>query len=873
MPLLRMPILQIRLTKPVHAVMMAKRVTVITVLGVQMVAATEAKLLDLLGGPKQYQVPLYQRTYSWGPDQLAKLWEDLVQLADDRVGSSKVTHFIGSLVLAPSPANGPTGIQDYLVVDGQQRLTTFSLLLCALRDHRAHERASERERINDQYLLNKWEPSRYLKLLPTQADRDSYLACVDNTPQAGGPDPIGAAYRFFSARIGEVEDTQRLSRIEDALMGGLAIVAVTAGDNDNVYRIFESLNNTGLKLRQADLLRNYLFMRLPNCGETAYRSLWLPLQQSLSPEDLELLFWLDLVQDDPRVKQTDIYSAHQARLERFRAEDEIEKEIARFNRLGVLLRLILDPSTENDTEVRSRLARLQAWGTTTVYPILLRLLDLRDQEKAASDEIARAMLYLESFFVRRLITGRATNNLNRILLSAVTEMDHAKPVDEAIRIYLSTGRKYYATDDEIGEAVSAAPFYLNGRSAQRKLILQWLEESYGSKEPVTLDTLTIEHVLPQTPTPQWRTMLSADLKPDETFEGVHESLVHTLGNLTLTGYNPTLSNSSFADKRELLAKSGLAMNQEIAAQPRWSRPEITARAAAIADRITREWPAPVAAPAEKADPMWEVVSRALAEIPTGAWTSYGNLAALIGVHPIAIGNKLATNPMPNAHRVLQATGKIAEGFHWLDPEQTDDPRALLGAEGVVFDDHDCADPRQRLGVVDLAQLAGVTVDELDDTLPETKTFDEGNPLDRFLAQLSRQQDLPTVNGVVAAIESWDAVGGFVLLGAGGETSCFLMARDKDHRLGSIWPVTLYPSGKCEIVFQHMSRRPPFDDIQLRMEFRERLNKIPRVDLPVAKIELRPGFPLSVLAEHSALTVFIETLNWFYEQATAQTQSS
>ncbi|MBV9445626.1 MAG: DUF262 domain-containing protein [Streptosporangiaceae bacterium] len=816
-------------------------------------------------------MPLYQRAYSWGPDQLARLWDDLLQLADDRADSQDVTHFVGSLVLAPSPANGPAGVQDYLVVDGQQRLTTFSLLLCALRDHRAREEASEQARINELYLMNKWQPSRHLKLVPTQADRNAYLACVDSTPQAGGPDPIGAAYRFFMARLGEAENEQRLAHIEDALIGGLAIVAVTAGHDDNVYRIFESLNNTGLKLTQADLLRNYLFMRLPRRGEAAYQALWLPLQQSLSPEDLELLLWLDLVQDDPRVKQTDIYSAHQVRLERLRTELEIEAEIARFNRLGVLLRLILDPSAEKDTEVRRRLTRLQAWGTTTVYPLLLRLLDLRDQGKAASEEIARAMLYLESFFVRRLITGRATNNLNRILLSAVTEMDHAKPLDEAIRLYLSTGRKYYATDDEVGKAVSAAPFYLNGRSAQRKLILQWLEESYGSKEPVTPDTLTIEHVLPQTPTRQWRTMLGEDLKPDETFEEVHEALVHTLGNLTLTGYNPSLSNSSFADKRELLAKSGLAMNQEIAAQPRWGRPEIMARAAALADRMAPVWPGPVAAPAETPDPMWEVVSRALAEIPAGAWTSYGDLAALIGVHPIAIGNKLATKPIPNAHRVLQATGKVAEGFHWLDPERTDDPRAVLEAEGVVFDDHACADPRQRLGVVDLAQLAGVTVDELEETLPDTERLDESNPLDRFLAQLSRQQDLPTVHGVIAAIESWDAIGGFILLGAGGETSCFLMARDTDHRLGNIWPVTFYPSGKCEVVFQHMSRREPFDDIQLRMEFLDRLNKIPGVDLPLAKIELRPGFPVSILADRSALTMFIDALHWFYEQATASSQ--
>ena len=126
-------------------------------------------------------------------------------------------------------------------------------------------------------------------------------------------------------------------------MSGLAIVAVTAGAGDNAYRIFESLNNTGLKLTQADLLRNYLFMRLPHRGEAVYRSLWLPLQESLDPEQLETLFWLDLVQRDPRVKQTETYAEQQKRLDRLTTEAEIEAEIVRFNRLGTYFTVILEP--------------------------------------------------------------------------------------------------------------------------------------------------------------------------------------------------------------------------------------------------------------------------------------------------------------------------------------------------------------------------------------------------------------------------------------------------------------------------------------------------------------------------------------------------
>lgn len=829
-----------------------------------MVAARETTLQELLGGAKQYQVPLYQRTYSWGREQLDKLWEDVIQLADDRVSQPDLTHFMGSLVLTPSPLNGPSGVQDWLVIDGQQRLTTLSLLLCALRDHRAQADPGERERVNELYLVNKWHKDRHTKLQPTQADRAAYLACVDCTAHAGGADPVGAAYRTFKAKLAALEDPSQADRLEDALMSGLAIIAVTTTQGDNAYRIFESLNNTGLKLTQADLLRNYLFMKLPSQGEAIYQSLWLPLQESLTPTHLEMLFWLDLVQRDHKVKQTDIYSGQQKRLEHLKTEAEIGAEIARFNKLGTLFRKILDPATEEDSHVRERLTRLQSWGSTTTYPILLHMLELREQRKATSDEIAHAILYLESFFVRRLIIGRATANLNRILYSMVSEIDRSMPIDEAIRVYLSTGRKYYASDDDIATAVSTIPFYLNGRSEQRKLILQWIEESYGSKEPVSPDKLTIEHVLPQKITPEWRHMLSQDLPEGESLDQVYSSLLHTLGNLTLTGYNPKLSNNSFADKRDLLKTSGLAMNQEIAAQSQWARTQILTRATSLADRVIQTWPGPVDV-TEPPDPAWEVATKALAEIPAGAWTSYGDLAVLIGTHPIAVGSRLATHPMPNAHRVLQASGRISENFRWLDG-RTDDPRAVLESEGVVFDNHGRADAQQKLSVEDLAQLGGVTIDDLPEGLPDLPF--EDNYLTRFTEQLAVNQSTATVNAVVHILDAWAAEGGALWLGRGSETSCFLMARQGPRRLDNLWPVVMYPTGKCEVVFQYLAARTPFDDVQLRVEFLERLNKIPGADLPTAKIALRPGFPLELLTNPEARSLFIDALDWFYQQANA-----
>ncbi|MGC4806736.1 GmrSD restriction endonuclease domain-containing protein [Micromonospora sp. DT233] len=834
-----------------------------------MVAAAETTLQGLLEGAKQYHVPLYQRTYSWSKIQLARLWDDVRKLAEDRVDSPNATHFIGSLVLAPSPKLSPAGVAEYLVVDGQQRLTTLTILLCAIRDHRAaREGAKHRMRLDHQYLTNPFEEERWLKLVPTQADRDAYVACVKSTPQIDRNHAVSVAYQFFADALAadDPENPLDIERIESAIITGLGLVAVTAQPGDNVYRIFESLNNTGLRLTQADLLRNYLFMRLPTRGEIVYDALWLPLQRQLKPEELELLFWLDLVHRDPRVKQTDIYSAQQARLERLRAEPDIEAEVRRFARLGALLRVILHPAEEKDPAVRQRLERLAAWGTTTVYPLALHLLDRREDGTATSEQVASAMLYVESFFVRRLLIGRSTMNINRILLSVVTEMSRNLPVDEAVRAYLSTGRKHYATDAAVRAAVRSIPFYLHGRAPQRNLVLRWLEESYGSKEPVSLEKATIEHVLPQTLTDDWRQLLAADLEPGENLDEVHEALLHTLGNLTLTGYNPELGNKPFAAKRDRLRQSGVRLSQQITDQARWGRPEIHARADALAERVIASWPGPTEQAGNQSEVPWDLMVRALSELPAGSWTTYGDLAALIGTAPMPVGVRLANHPAPNAHRVLQVEGTVAPGFRWSEPGRTDDPRDVLRAEGVTFDQYGRADQAQRIGTEELAQLAGITPGEVPERSPRQRPADGTTYAERFIEQLTARQGPAVATATFVVLQEWTALGGTLSYGTGGETSCFLMARGRDHEWGNIWPAAIYPSGKFEVVFQHLSIRTPFHDLTLREELRQRLNQLPGVHIDAAKLALRPNFPLTVLADADAREALLDHLRWFYDQA-------
>lgn len=683
-----------------------------------MVKAKETDLEGVLEGKKQYQVPLYQRVYAWRGKQLDQLWDDIVAIAEARRTDPTATHFIGSLVLAASPDNAAVGLQKFLVVDGQQRLTTLTLLLAALRDHLIEAEGGEhRDRIDAQYLINKYESGAPSKLLPTQADRSAYLAVVRAAPRAGEQDSIGDAYRRFRAKIAEADDPDDpydIAAIENAVLRGLAVVAVTAEPGDNAHRIFESLNNTGLRLTQSDLLKNYLFMRLGERAEPVYDSVWLPLERKLDAEGLELLFWLDLVQTDERAKQSDTYIGQQRRMSTLGTIAEIEAEVARIARLGDVLAKIIDPSREEHPDIRRRLQRIKAWGSTTAYPVVMRILARNAEGTATVDQAVAALTYLESYFVRRIVIGRATAGLNRNLLQAVGAITDAEDIDLALRRYLSTGRKHFASNAQVRDAVGTVAFYWQGRGPQKKLILQWLEESYRLKEVVSPDDLTIEHVLPQTLSDEVREELADVLGDGADIAYEHERIVHTLGNLTLSGYNSEMSNSPFEKKKGWLATSGLRMNQIIAEHSKWGPVDIVSRANDLAERIIELWPGPDESLAGVDDTPSELrgaVAAVVPEIPAGRWSSYGEVALIVGTHPQPLAAVLASSPIPNAWRVLQVGGTISPGFRWHEPGRSEDPRDVLEAEGVVFDESGKATPEQFIGALELATIAGYEVNE------------------------------------------------------------------------------------------------------------------------------------------------------------------
>jgi alkylated DNA nucleotide flippase Atl1 len=847
--------------------------------------AKETLFIGLVQGrTQQFQVPLYQRTYSWTERQLAQLWRDIVEQAELLEDGDRANrHFLGSVVLAPSPQNEAT-FPRWLVVDGQQRLTTLCLALAAIRDHIAGARPEEAERINEDYLVNKRKKGDdHFRLLPTQADRPQFAAHIRGTrAEHAAGDRVAAAYRFFRRKLVEAADPaapQDVFRIEQAITSRLTLVSVTADHGDNVHRIFESLNNTGLRLSQADLLRNYLFMRLPERGEHVYETHWLPLQESLGNDELEQLMWLQLVLDgDDRVRRQDLYAAQQQRFEHEKAgEAEIEAYIGELHRRSAHFRRLIHPEEETDASVRAHLRRLDAWQAAVTHPALMLLLDRRERGEIDSAETARAMSYVESFLVRRMICRVPTNNLNRIFQSVPAQLPLDVPVADGLHRLLSAENRFWPDDGELREKVRTAPFYQYGRWDQRKLVLQRLEESYGHPEPVDFAAaqLTIEHVMPQSPGDAWLRTLAEDAADGESPEELHARLQHTLGNLTLTAVNAELSNRPFERKQGLLRGSHLEMNRRIAATERWGAKEILARADELAEQAIGLWPAPLrgVGRAERSRD-WNLAHQVLAALPHGTWTSYGDLAAFLGSGAQAVGNHLANTPgVVNAYRVLNADGRVSKEFRRPSGEQNENVRTRLTADGIRFTSTGAADPAQRLTADDLALLLTDTEDgaekpEDEDAVRRPAVSRGGETrAERFFRQLAANDTPETVTAVRSVLSRWEELGGWIGHGSGRvTTSAFLMLGEQGGPGRGIWPMTFYPGsgrgGTAEVVFQHLAAREPFTDRALRAELLTRLNELEGVDIPEGKLELRPGFRLAVLEEDRNRELLCETLDWF-----------
>ena len=556
---------------------------------------------QLLDGQRQYQVPLFQRPYAWEHAQHQQLWADVLELYEARQEEPAAQHFLGSVVTLPI-TSGPDRPELFILVDGQQRLTTLSVLLASIRDRARNSDSTAAEKLDALYLRNQFahQDDRF-KVLPTQADRAEFHAVMLAGAPTGHSRSMRSAFEFFELCVaGRDSEAQPIdfNALAASILDGLGLVSIALDDSDNAYRVFESLNATGLRLTQIDLIRNYLFMRLPpEVGEDAYRQVWLPMQESLGSR-LDEFAHDYFTKDGEFVRQGEVYRAAKRRLDGLPSAD-IEPSLRDMAWFGGRWKWIETPELEPHGPTRERLRTLKQFGNDTVWPFVLNLYEARDRNGVLSaEEMTEVLRLLESFLVRRMFAGVPTNQLNRLFLRLWAQLPHEEAVPTEVRAALSETSRRWPRDEEFRADLETYPLYTDSRPSQRRLVLEALERSTSHKEQVVLDELTIEHVAPQTLTESWVAMLGFDWEEAQATDvesralDVHRRLIHTLGNLTLTGYNPELSNDPWESKRDLYAASHVDLNREIATHDSWAEEQILRRASQLADRAIDIWPGP-----------------------------------------------------------------------------------------------------------------------------------------------------------------------------------------------------------------------------------------------------------------------------------------
>ena len=564
--------------------------------------ATEAKLLDFLKKSPQFVIPIYQRTYSWTEKECRQLWDDIV-----RCGSSdKITvHFVGSIVYVESGLSQVTHQAPLLVIDGQQRLTTVSLLLAALAKAVAESEPFDgfsQRKIKNYYLVNPEETGeRHSKLLLSQTDKASLTAIVGDGEQPQQPSlRIAANFESFNKWI--AEGKVELATVCRGLAKLVVVDIALTRDQDNPQLIFESMNSTGKELSQADLIRNFILMGLEPVLQTKlYEQFWRPMELDFGQEaygthfDGFMRHYLTVMTGEiPNINA--VYDAFKGHARTSRADfpddkshiESLVREIRDYARHFCAMAL----GSEPDADLKLAFHDLRELKVDVAYPFLLELYRDYKADLLSKSDLLSSVRLVEAYVFRRAICAIPTNSMNKTFatFNKALKKDRYFESVQAHFLGLPSYRRF-PSDDEFQRDVQTRDLY-NFRSRG-----YWLRrlENYGRKERVPVDEYTIEHILPQNEnlSPKWREALGAD------WQRIQQTWLHTLGNLTLTAYNSDFSDRAFTEKRDMpdapekgLKQSPLKLNQGLGTLETWNEDTIKARASKLAEIGLGVWTAP-----------------------------------------------------------------------------------------------------------------------------------------------------------------------------------------------------------------------------------------------------------------------------------------
>ena len=473
----------------------------------------------------------------------------------------------------------PEGVAKYLLIDGQQRLTTILVILTVLRDlARSAGDDALAEEINLTLIVNQFKKEGdHHKLLPTQNDRTAFEALALGT-QNGFDSQLQRAYTFFEKGI--QAKSLSVDRVKKILCNDLSVVSIVLDPDDNPHLVFESLNAKGRALSAADLIRNYFFMRIHVSDQDAlYGKYWKPMETALGLNLTECIRHY-LMKDGKVIRRDDVYFA----LKEGVTKENATERLADLARFAAFYEKLLSPERESDTAVRTALKRFNRLEINSAFPFLLNCYDELAAGTLSSADFVEVIEILSNFLLRRFVCNVGTKDLSKIFSPLYRQVKRNQvSFSRSLRSVLQTLR--YPRDSEFRSRIEDGKLYGTAEQATKgRFILESLELSSAHKEPVSLEGLSVEHLMPQTLTDYWKSLLGAE------WEETHELYLHTIGNLTLTGYNPELSNSNWARKREILLSSHLELNRYFEGKESWRREDIEDRSRTLAEMALKVWP-------------------------------------------------------------------------------------------------------------------------------------------------------------------------------------------------------------------------------------------------------------------------------------------
>ena len=525
----------------------------------------------LEGSGKSFIIPVYQRDYAWTRINCQKLWDDLFDLKNNK----RADHFLGTLVTIGS------GFQEYTVIDGQQRLTTTSILLIALQTYlKNKESKSEEEKILSEqildFLINKYSPEqdKRIRLKPNKQDKEYFEKLFTNGNVESVNSNIVSNYNFFYEKIESGILTPK--EIFEAFRKLKIVLIDLVRGQDDPQLIFESLNSTGVDLTAGDLIRNYILMDLQLVEqEKMYKNYWITIEK-FTDNIAEFVRNYLIFKTKIGVKKDAVYSVFKKySLENFNKDKElILKDLLYFaERYSWIVQINKHPNTL----LNKQLERLNKLEFTVSHPYLLDVFNDLENNILSEQIVKDILTILESYAFRKILVDNTTQGLNKMFITLSKEIKKEKTwKDEYLEIlnFILLEKRVsqrFPNNEEFENALITKEVYML-QAKNRNFLLESLE-NYKSAYPVNVDELTVEHIMPQTLTKEWKNKLG------ENWQDIHKKYLHTLGNLNLTAKNTELSNNTFEEKQQIdFQTSRLKLNFKLEGITQWNEERIVERA-------------------------------------------------------------------------------------------------------------------------------------------------------------------------------------------------------------------------------------------------------------------------------------------------------